>query len=221
MTALAVATGRVAALERLLCSTHENSVRAYQYGGRDLTYDTKENDMTMSKLARRASICAVALAAAALAGPTGVADATTPGGTITTTTSPAVASSTVLPGTVTSQQAPTAAPNVAGGCSDYAIAGGTIWANPNGSGTNFGTFGSGANFTLSCYYYNNTDQGKWYAETKNTYGSNHNKYGYIWVQRLYWGSQHLCLDPAGLVDSITYNSLDCPLIDYTIDVTTP
>ena len=50
-----------------------------------------------------------------------------------------------------------------------------------------------ANTTIygNCNYWNNPGEGHWYMRVYLTNGQNSGM-GYIWVQRLAWGHQHLC-----------------------------
>jgi hypothetical protein len=146
-----------------------------------------------------AAACSVALAAVPATGlaATSVSAVNTP-----------AAGTAPSSGTTTNPLEPTA--NASGGCSDTTIASGNVERSPGGV-LSWTTFGAGKGFSLSCTYYNNTAQARWYAETAPTYGSNHNQYGYVWVQRLHYGSTHRC-DFYGDIFSI--GSGPCTLIDY-------
>jgi hypothetical protein len=67
-----------------------------------------------------------------------------------------------------------------------------------------------------CEYYNNVSEGHWYMTVRTTNGSN-GGVGFIWVQRLYWGSQHLCATPGEPYDLHVIGGSDgvCPLIRYS------
>lgn len=109
-----------------------------------------------------------------------------------------------------------AAPWPSGSCLDNTIASGTAYTSP-GPGPGFsnraiGDFRAGLQAELNCTYIDNVKQGRWYAEIvpNNTYTQlNWASYGYIWVQRLFYGSAHECTD-------FFYNkpigSSECPLI---------
>ena len=150
------------------------------------------------------SACSVALAAVPA---TGLAD--TSGSAVTT----APAGTTPSSGTTTNPLAPTT--NAASGvCQDTTIASGTVWRSPDGGPLSWGTFGPGETGGFSCTYYNNINQPggeRWYAETAPIYGRNHKQYGYIWVQRLQYGSHHQCLFYG---DVFSIGDPECPLIQY-------
>ena len=82
----------------------------------------------------------------------------------------------------------------AGACSDVTTSSGGIFIGPGPGADQVGSFNAGKTFNLSCVYYVQPLQNdRWYAETGNAvYGSSHKKYGYIWVQRLNYGSKHKC-----------------------------
>ena len=68
----------------------------------------------------------------------------------------------------------------------------------------------------NCNYWNDLGENRWYMRVYLTNGKN-GGVGYIWVQRLAWGSQHKCFvlgdqigDPRGAYP-ITSNALPCPL----------
>jgi hypothetical protein len=75
-----------------------------------------------------------------------------------------------------------------------------------------------ANTTIygNCNFWDNIGEGHWYMRVYLTNGKN-GGVGYIWVQRLAWGSQHECFvlgDQLGLprgVYRIVSNTLPCPL----------
>ena len=66
-----------------------------------------------------------------------------------------------------------------------------------------------------CEYFNNVSEGHWYMTVQTTNGSN-GGVGFIWVQRLYWGSQHLCsyIYGYGYVED-RIGSSACPLHNYS------
>jgi len=66
-----------------------------------------------------------------------------------------------------------------------------------------------------CEYFNNVSEGHWYMTVRTTNGSN-GGVGFIWVQRLHWGSQHLCATPGEPYDISSIGGSDgvCPLIPY-------
>lgn len=98
-------------------------------------------------------------------------------------------------------------------CTDRSIASGSVYSSP-GPGPNFsnkviGTFTSDEFWTLSCHYYNNTEQNRYYAELgKGQFGNN--QYGYVWVQRLFYGSAHDC---STFYNTTTIGTADCPLVN--------
>ena len=66
-----------------------------------------------------------------------------------------------------------------------------------------------------CEYYNNVREHRWYMAVRTTNGSKAGV-GFIWIQRLYWGSQHLCAVPGEPYDLHVISGSDgvCPLIPY-------
>lgn len=146
-------------------------------------------------IAAFASLALVSIFAAS-----GSAAGTTPATSTTTspsTSSTVLSTSTATPSTTTATQL---MPDVnENSCYDTSISSGTIYSSP-GPGPNFtnfslGTFTANTNFNLSCYYYNNTSQSRYYAEIQmKTYsGFNGKRYGYVWVQRLTAGQDHQCI----------------------------
>src|SRR5690242_11059652 len=82
-------------------------------------------------------------------------------------------------------------------CSDSSIQSGSVWSSP-GPGPGYshkviGSFNAFQGFPLTCYFYNNVGEGRWYAEVPTGHYGNR-QYGYIWVQRLFYGSDHECDD---------------------------
>lgn len=72
------------------------------------------------------------------------------------------------------------------------------------------TLGFAQQISLTCHYYNNVGQGKWYAELPG--GSFGYKYpSYVWVQRLVAGSRHECVDGGGNGSAYSIGSSQCPL----------
>jgi hypothetical protein len=68
----------------------------------------------------------------------------------------------------------------------------------------------GNRVTGTCQYYNNRSEHHWYMQVFVTTGPNQPYYsGYIWVQRLSYGSTHTCNDD-GHTHSV--GSGNCPLI---------
>lgn len=95
-------------------------------------------------------------------------------------------------------------------CLDIAISDGGVFTSPGpGPGYSNVQIGSVSEFqgvALTCHFYNNVGQGKWYGEIpKGHYGNN--QYGYVWVQRLNYGSNHQCDD--GSIHNI--GGTACPL----------
>jgi hypothetical protein len=138
--------------------------------------------------------------------------------TATTTTS---TGTTTVPSPSTATTDPFArVPDVSGTCSDAAIQSGSIYSSP-GPGPGFSNFVL-ANFSsgwvvrppLSCYYYDNTSQrNRQYAEvSQKVYpGFKGNRYGYIWVGRLQYGSLDKCFSDAYTEVFTIGNATVCPL----------
>jgi hypothetical protein len=80
-----------------------------------------------------------------------------------------------------------------GPCTDVAIAQPTAvhWTTSEASQT-VKFLNDGSIVTGPCDYINNTSENHWYMRVNYTGPNNNNGYGYIWVQRLYWGSVHQC-----------------------------
>jgi hypothetical protein len=76
-----------------------------------------------------------------------------------------------------------------------------------GAGVGFGPPPNGSN---GCEYYLNSVENRWYMPVRTTNGSNGGT-GYIWVQRLYYGSQHECYTL--LYGIKTIGSAYCQLVD--------
>lgn len=64
-----------------------------------------------------------------------------------------------------------------------------------------------------CEYFNNLHEGHWYMTVRTTNGSN-GGVGFIWVQRLHWGSQHLCAQLGEPVAFSPIGDASCPLYNY-------
>jgi hypothetical protein len=66
--------------------------------------------------------------------------------------------------------------------------------------------------TGNCNYRDNLSENRWYMQVNYIGPNNNGGYGYIWVQRLDYGSEHLC----ALNDFFTYpiGSGTCPLYQY-------
>jgi hypothetical protein len=66
-----------------------------------------------------------------------------------------------------------------------------------------------------CEYFNNVSEGHWYMAVRTMNGSN-GGVGFIWIQRLYWGSRHLCATIGDPYDLHVIGGSDgvCPLIQY-------
>jgi hypothetical protein len=81
-----------------------------------------------------------------------------------------------------------AGPALADTCYDGTNSSGGVYSAPDG-GIQIGSFGSGAQVSGNCTYWNNNAQGRWYMAV-----GWQGRTGYIWVQRLIYGSEHECLD---------------------------
>ena len=103
------------------------------------------------------------------------------------------------------------------GCYDTTVSSGSVYSSP-GPGPGFsnrviGNPPAGLQIDLTCYYYNNVGQGRYYAETP-VYEFANNQHGYIWVQRLQHGRYHRCQSQYGGADGgaiAAIGSSDCPL----------
>jgi len=96
----------------------------------------------------------------------------------------------------------TAGPALASTCSDGTNSSAGVFSSADG-GVQIGTLGSGAQVTGNCFYYNNNSQGRWYM------GINYSgRTGFVWVQRLDFGSQHECLIGENVY---SIGSSQCPL----------
>ena len=97
------------------------------------------------------------------------------------------------------------------GCVDYAIAQPTaVHLNPSEGSLLIKFKNAGDEVTGTCQYYNNSSEHRWYMQVFVTTGPNQPyPIGYIWVQRLSYGSSHTC-DDDGHAYSI--GSSNCPLI---------
>jgi hypothetical protein len=98
------------------------------------------------------------------------------------------ATGTLLAGVSAGVTTLSAGPALADTCSDGTNSSGGVYSAPDG-GIQIGTLGSGVQVTGNCSYWNNNSQGRWYMAI-----SWQGRTGYVWVQRLIYGSQHECLD---------------------------
>jgi hypothetical protein len=98
-----------------------------------------------------------------------------------------------------------------GNCVDWAIAQPTAvhstWSDTTGSSY---LISSGTKVSGDCYYVNNTSEAHWYMEMYTSRFSS--GFGYIWVQRLSYGSSHSC-DDDGHAYAIAYGNGNCRLVD--------
>ena len=79
-------------------------------------------------------------------------------------------------------------------------------ANENGS-LSWGTLSDNTLVTdASCDYYNNTHENRWFVKL-----GFHGNTGYVWVQRLGFGSDHECTDGSTFVSKIDDPSGGCRL----------
>jgi hypothetical protein len=99
------------------------------------------------------------------------------------------------------------------GCVDYAIAQPTaVHLNAAADSLTIKFKQPGDKVTGTCQYYNNSSEQHWYMQVFLTTGpSQPYPIGYIWVQRLSYGSSHTC-DDDGHPYSI--GSGNCPLIQH-------
>jgi hypothetical protein len=81
-----------------------------------------------------------------------------------------------------------------------------VFSSPSGT-VQVGSFGSGVQVTGNCFYYNNVSQGRWYMGI-----SWQGRTGYVWVQRLDFGSEHECLDGQNVY---SIGGSQCPLENYS------
>lgn len=116
------------------------------------------------------------------------------------------ATGTLLAGVSVGATTLSAGPALASSCSDGTNSSGGVFSSPSGT-VQVGSFGSGAQVTGNCFYYNNNSQGRWYMGI-NWSG----RTGYVWVQRLDFGSQHECLDGQNVY---SIGSSQCPLENYS------
>jgi|SRR5579875_1510165 len=99
-----------------------------------------------------------------------------------------------------------AGPALADSCHDGTSSSGGVFSSPSGT-VQIGSFGSGAQVSGNCFYYNNVRQSRWYMGI-----SWQGRTGYVWVQRLIYGSQHECLDGQNVYG---IGSSQCPLENYS------
>lgn len=67
--------------------------------------------------------------------------------------------------------------------------------------------------TGNCAYRDNLSENRWYMQVNYIGRNNNNGYGYIWVQRLDFGSLHLC-DLNSDFNLFPIGSSTCPLYAY-------
>ena len=112
-------------------------------------------------------------------------------------------------------KAPLARAAVASYCRDTALAQPTqVHAGPYSTSPTVKSYNHDDTVKGNCFFYNNYRESHWYMEVN--YGGT--RPGYIWVQRLYYGSSHRCMitNASGgflAIEPIGYNS-DCDLINY-------
>jgi hypothetical protein len=69
-----------------------------------------------------------------------------------------------------------------------------------------------AEVTGTCHYFYDVDGGPdWFMQVNYTGPGNTDGYGYIWVQRLQWGSSHQCYDTNAYPFAQKIGSSYCPL----------
>ena len=103
-----------------------------------------------------------------------------------------------------------ATPALASGpCRDAAIAQPTpMHHNASDSSETVKFLNAGTAVSGTCTYIENDSEQRWYMQVDYTGPGNNNGYGYIWIQRLSYGSQFQCED-GGNIFSI--GSVYCPL----------
>jgi len=67
--------------------------------------------------------------------------------------------------------------------------------------------------TGSCVYWDNLSENRWYMQVNYIGPDNNGGYGYIWIQRLGFGSLHLC-DLNSDLNLFPIGSGTCPLYVY-------
>jgi hypothetical protein len=92
---------------------------------------------------------------------------------------------------------------------DTNIASVNVWPTPADTGSTMGSLPSKGKEVNGpgCNWYNNAGEGMWYMQI-----SYESSIGYVWVQRLEWGSEHLCVYNGGNVGEI--GSSPCSLYNY-------
>lgn len=97
-----------------------------------------------------------------------------------------------------------------GPCYDFAIAQPTpVHFVPSEGSQTVKFLNSGSQVTGTCNYYDNTSENHWYMQVNYIGPGNNNGYGYIWVQRLSYGSGHNCRYNTG--NTFPIGSGACPL----------
>ncbi len=98
----------------------------------------------------------------------------------------------------------------AGSCQDWAIAQPTpVHYYPWDSSPTVEFLNSGAHVTGICYFLDNITENRWYMQVYYSGPGNDAGYGFIWVQRLSLGSEHICVIGNGATYYI--GSSECPL----------
>jgi hypothetical protein len=112
--------------------------------------------------------------------------------------------------------AATAAPAIAanGPCFDTTSAQPTpLHFSPSASSPTVKFLPDGYLVTGNCAYWDNPTENRWYMQVNYTGPNNNGGYGYIWVQRLNFGSLHLC-DLNSDFNLFPIGSSACPLYTY-------
>jgi hypothetical protein len=96
-------------------------------------------------------------------------------------------------------------------CIDWAAADPTpVHIGPYDSSDTIEYKDPGDQVTGTCWWINNTSEGRWYMQVYMAGGG----YGYIWVQRLVHGQDHVCIVDGVDAEKIWYGNY-CGLIDIT------
>jgi hypothetical protein len=117
-------------------------------------------------------------------------------------------------GVITGIAAPALAAN--GPCYDVTNSQPTsLHFDPSAASKTIKFLNKGHTVTGTCIYIDNPNENHWYMQVNYIGPDNNGGYGYIWVQRLHYGSRHDCKYYSGQVFSIgTYYAsygLLCPL----------